>query len=74
MLSQRQQEDAGAAEHIGEGVDLGGLITARGTDCLRLGPPLPLGEIVAVAPQGDGGGLKAGAGPFTSQGKRKIKP
>src|SRR5204862_503541 len=36
----RQQEDAGAAEHIGERVDLGGLATPRRADGLRGRPPL----------------------------------
>ena len=37
----RQQQDAGPAEDVGEGVDLGGLAAARGADGLRLRPPFP---------------------------------
>lgn len=40
-IARRQQEDAGTAQHIGEGVDLGGLATPRRADRLRLGPPFP---------------------------------
>lgn len=36
-----QQEDAGASEDIGKGVDLGRLATARRADGLRFRPPLP---------------------------------
>jgi hypothetical protein len=37
----RQQQDAGAAEDIGERVDLGRLAAARGSDGLCPRPPLP---------------------------------
>ena len=40
-VARRQQEDAGAAEHVGERVDLGRLAAAGRADGLRLGPPLP---------------------------------
>src|SRR5438874_3946 len=37
----RQQEDAGPAEDVGEGVDLGRLAAARRADGLRTRPALP---------------------------------
>ena len=37
----RQQEDAGAAEDIGESVDPGRLAATRRADALRTSPPLP---------------------------------
>ena len=40
-IAQRQQEDAGAAEDIGEDVDLGRLAPAGRADALRTSPPLP---------------------------------
>lgn len=40
-VARRQQEDAGAAEDIGEDVDLGRLAPARRADALRTSPPLP---------------------------------
>lgn len=36
-----QGEREGAAQHIGQGMDLGGVAAARGADALRLRPPFP---------------------------------
>jgi hypothetical protein len=40
-VTRGQMDDCGAAEDVGEDVDLGGLAAARRADGLRPGPPLP---------------------------------
>ena len=40
-VARREDQREGAADDVGEGVDLGGLAAARGADRLRLRPPFP---------------------------------